>query len=205
MLKDEKAQRPFYILLTFMSTVTRIRTRLRLLLARISRACANAPTATRTLALRIATLVTSLIAFAIILSAPLIALSKSRRVRYLSLSFSIFIFVLYGLYTYDWPPYALYSTLEKQEVAHSRALLQKERGPQRFVLFKQLQGAGFNNQVNSHIDVILGRWLTLIRCRRSCYITILRWRRVGRMSTSRSFGESAASTLLSLYPPSSPA
>ncbi|KAL1735532.1 hypothetical protein EV714DRAFT_200450 [Schizophyllum commune] len=161
-----------------MSTLTRLRTRLRLLLARTATLCANAPTAAQSFALRIATLVVTVAAFVAVISAPLISLSKSRRVRYISLSFSIFIFVLYGLYTYDWPPYALYSTLERQEVAHSRALLQKERGPQRFVLFKQLQGAGFNNQVQ---EILLYHHLALETRRTYVYQPFV-WRKRGEHS-----------------------
>ncbi|TRM69847.1 hypothetical protein BD626DRAFT_391128 [Schizophyllum amplum] len=131
-----------------MSSLLRLRTRLRLLPTRILSFCARAPAASRSLAARIAPLAASATDLAITSAAPVITLSRSRRARYLTLSFSVLFLCCYALYTYDWPPYALYEALERQEIEGSRALLiNTETRPQRFVMFKQLQGAGFNNQV----------------------------------------------------------
>lgn len=63
--------------------------------------------------------------------------------------------VLITLSTFYWflqsrPPYKLYEELFTAEEENSVNLLEKHReGNLRFVKFRQLQGAGFNNQVCS--------------------------------------------------------
>lgn len=53
-------------------------------------------------------------------------------------------------YTYlkSRPSYKLYNTLAEQEIQHSRQFIRNNR-ESKYVLFKQLRGAGFNNQVGS--------------------------------------------------------
>lgn len=48
------------------------------------------------------------------------------------------------------PSYALYRALDLAEVALSQDLIRQTSG-KRYVLFKQLRGAGFNNQVSSFV------------------------------------------------------
>jgi len=55
-------------------------------------------------------------------------------------------FVLYYLYHAFKPPTALYNDLFNSETQVSKNLIHNERG-NRYVKFRQLQGAGFNNQV----------------------------------------------------------
>lgn len=50
------------------------------------------------------------------------------------------------LYLKSRPSYALYEALAKHEEAESRRLI-RNSPENKYVLFKQLQGAGFNNQV----------------------------------------------------------
>lgn len=51
------------------------------------------------------------------------------------------------LYTTFLPPKALYNKLFDAEVLDSKKLIRNERGNNKYVKFRQLQGAGFNNQV----------------------------------------------------------
>ena len=56
------------------------------------------------------------------------------------------ILLLFYLYTTFLPPEALYNQLFDAEVRDSKKLIRNERG-NKYVKFRQLQGAGFNNQV----------------------------------------------------------
>ena len=53
---------------------------------------------------------------------------------------------LFYLYTTYLPPEALYNQLFDDELRDSQKLVRNERG-NKYVKFRQLQGAGFNNQV----------------------------------------------------------
>ena len=57
------------------------------------------------------------------------------------------ILLLFYLYTTFLPPEALYNQLFDAEVRDSIKLIRNERGNNKYVKFRQLQGAGFNNQV----------------------------------------------------------
>ena len=59
--------------------------------------------------------------------------------------FSITLLLIYS-YTIFVPPGELYSQLFEAEVQDSKKLIYNERG-NKYVKFRQLQGAGFNNQV----------------------------------------------------------
>jgi hypothetical protein len=56
------------------------------------------------------------------------------------------ILLLFYLYTTYLPPEALYNQLFDAEVRDSKKLIRNERR-NKYVKFRQLQGAGFNNQV----------------------------------------------------------
>jgi hypothetical protein len=59
------------------------------------------------------------------------------------------------IYLKSRPSYELYKSLSAYEVEHSRKLLPNSK-ENKYVLFKQLQGAGFNNQVScSPVTLIL--------------------------------------------------
>ncbi|KAL1748712.1 hypothetical protein HDZ31DRAFT_29259 [Schizophyllum fasciatum] len=163
-----------------MSTSSRVRARLRTLPAQISVSIASVPATARSLARRTAAIAVALAVLISIIAVPVISLGKSRRVRYVTLSFCTLALVSYALYTYDWPPYALYEALEKQEIANSRALYNLSKGShaQRFILFKQLQGAGFNNQVQ---EILLYHHLALETGRTYVYQPFV-WRKRGERS-----------------------
>jgi hypothetical protein len=55
--------------------------------------------------------------------------------------------LLFYLYTTFLPPEALYNQLFDAEVRDSKKLMRNERG-YKYVKFRQLQGAGFDNQVS---------------------------------------------------------
>ncbi|KAJ7725844.1 hypothetical protein DFH07DRAFT_896786 [Mycena maculata] len=86
----------------------------------------------------------------------------------LRLSFRLFglltlllLFVLYYVYHQFAPPYTVYDTLTQSELRESLALVE-DRTPQKYVFFKQLQGAGFNNQVQ---EILLYHHLALLTSR----------------------------------------
>lgn len=56
------------------------------------------------------------------------------------------------LYFNSRPDYALYNTLSSLELATSRQLI-ADAPSNKYVLFKQLQGAGFNNQVSQSVSL----------------------------------------------------
>lgn len=68
------------------------------------------------------------------------------------LAFVLFFFsvFLYFLYVWTRPPLALYNQLFDTETELSKKLIHNERG-NRYVKFRQLQGAGFNNQVFAYL------------------------------------------------------
>ena len=57
------------------------------------------------------------------------------------------VFYIYHAYR---PPTALYTELLKSELELSRKLIHNERG-NKYVKFKQLRGAGFNNQARNSL------------------------------------------------------
>ena len=69
-----------------------------------------------------------------------------RLIRPLLVLFCAALLLLY-LYTTFLPPEALYNQLFDDEVRDSKKLIRNKRGD-KYVKFRQLQGAGFNNQVN---------------------------------------------------------
>lgn len=71
-----------------------------------------------------------------------------RPLRLLLLVFLAVTLVLSHRYLKSRPSYILYKVLSDSEVEQSHNLIRNARGNPRYVLFKQLQGAGFNNQVS---------------------------------------------------------
>lgn len=69
-----------------------------------------------------------------------------RLIRPLLLLFCATLFLCY-FYTTFLPPKSIYNQLFDAEVRDSKSLIRNERG-YKYVKFRQLQGAGFNNQVN---------------------------------------------------------
>ncbi|KAK7045565.1 hypothetical protein VNI00_007397 [Paramarasmius palmivorus] len=80
------------------------------------------------------------------------------------------ILVGFGYFSYR-PPYTLYSDLTTDELQAARNFLQEQVDP-KFVLFKQLQGAGFNNQVQ---EILLYHHLSQISSRIYAYQPFI-WR-----------------------------
>ncbi|KAJ7497274.1 hypothetical protein FB451DRAFT_1210721 [Mycena latifolia] len=74
---------------------------------------------------------------------------------------SAVLLVLYYLYRQFAPPYAVYDALARSELHASLALITNNI-PQKYVFFRQLQGAGFNNQVQ---EVLLYHHLALLTSR----------------------------------------
>jgi hypothetical protein len=58
------------------------------------------------------------------------------------------------IYLKSRPSYVLYQALDELELARSQTFVQDASKETKYVLFKQLQGAGFNNQVG----VAVGSW-----------------------------------------------
>ena len=83
--------------------------------------------------------------------------------------FSISCLTLFLIYYYlnTRPPYALYSQLDSQEINNSEQLVQSEK--KKYVMFRQLRGAGFNNQV----------------CCDTVYLVVLGWTQYWSASGSR--------------------
>jgi lipopolysaccharide export LptBFGC system permease protein LptF len=69
-----------------------------------------------------------------------------RVLRPLLLLIAALSFILYYLYLSYRPPTSLYTDLFVSEAEGSKKLIHNEIG-NKYVKFKQLQGAGFNNQV----------------------------------------------------------
>lgn len=82
-------------------------------------------------------------------------------------------------YTYlkSRPSYKLYNTLAEQEIQHSRQFIRNNR-ESKYVLFKQLRGAGFNNQAQ---EILLFHHLALLTSRVYMYQPIV-WRPRGHQS-----------------------
>ena len=57
------------------------------------------------------------------------------------------VLLLFHLYTTYLPPVSLYSQLFDAELRDSKALIHDKQG-NKYVKFRQLQGAGFDNQVS---------------------------------------------------------
>ena len=70
-----------------------------------------------------------------------------RLIRPLLLLLLCIILSLFYLYTAFLPPGEVYSQLFNAELQDSKKLIHNERG-NKYVKFRQLQGAGFNNQVH---------------------------------------------------------
>ena len=71
-----------------------------------------------------------------------------RLIRPLLILFCITVLIFYT-YTAFSPPGELYNQLFEAEVQNSKKLIHNERGHNlKYVKFRQLQGAGFNNQVS---------------------------------------------------------
>jgi hypothetical protein len=72
--------------------------------------------------------------------------SRGLILRYLSV-LGVFVLALTGYIYYTLrPPYALYDGLFQSELKDSQDLI-RNTDQRKYVKFKQLQGAGFNNQV----------------------------------------------------------
>ncbi|KAL0956710.1 hypothetical protein HGRIS_002832 [Hohenbuehelia grisea] len=77
------------------------------------------------------------------------------------------------------PSYDLYNTLTRTELESSQKWLQVHGDKRKFVFFKQLQGAGFNNQVQ---EILLYHHLALSASRTYVYQPLV-WRPRGEKST----------------------
>lgn len=80
-------------------------------------------------------------------------------------------FVIFYLYVAYRPPIALYADLFEAETKESKALLHNEIG-NKYVKFKQLQGAGLNNQVIWDNSVCRNACADFSRLKKSCCTTI---------------------------------
>ncbi|KAF8069984.1 hypothetical protein FPV67DRAFT_1623431 [Lyophyllum atratum] len=96
--------------------------------------------------------------------------------------FLVFVIVISLLISYLFlksrPSYALYEALAKYEVAESRRFI-RNSPENKYVFFKQLQGAGFNNQAQ---EIILFHHLALLTGRVYVYQPII-WRPRGSEAT----------------------
>jgi len=77
------------------------------------------------------------------------------------------VFYIYHAYR---PPTTLYMELVKSELELSRKLIHNERG-KKYVKFKQLQGAGFNNQVRNLFLSPMAQHLIVVYRRKRFYYT----------------------------------
>ncbi|KAJ3546603.1 hypothetical protein NMY22_g1988 [Coprinellus aureogranulatus] len=76
---------------------------------------------------------------------------------------AILVFMTLGIsgyiyYTYYRPPYALYDELFRNELKESQGMIRNKGEGRKYVKFKQLQGAGFNNQAQ---EILLFHHLAL--------------------------------------------
>ncbi|KIY53090.1 hypothetical protein FISHEDRAFT_69230 [Fistulina hepatica ATCC 64428] len=98
-----------------------------------------------------------------------------RRIRLLSHACAT-IFILTAIcFLIQQPPYAYYTLIKERETANSRALI-AQKPDQKYVLFKQLQGAGFNNQFQ---EIVLFHHLALTSGRTYVYQPFV-WRPRGQ-------------------------
>ena len=84
----------------------------------------------------------------------IIMFSRAKILRFLLFSISCLTLFLVYYYLNTRPPYALYNQLDSQEIHHSEQLVQFEE--KKYVMFRQLRGAGFNNQVCSDTVDLVG-------------------------------------------------
>ena len=89
---------------------------------------------------------------------------------FLFFGFALSLVTLY-LYVSYRPPIALYANLFEAETKESITLLHNEIG-NKYVKFKQLQGAGFNNQVIGFFSIRHKGSADFPRRKKSCYTTI---------------------------------
>ncbi|RDB16754.1 hypothetical protein Hypma_002386 [Hypsizygus marmoreus] len=97
--------------------------------------------------------------------------SRWRLLRPLLALVIIFSFFISYIFLKSRPSYALYNTLADDEIEASRKLIRNTRNS-RYVLFRQLQGAGFNNQAQ---EILLFHHLALLTSRVYVYQPIV-WR-----------------------------
>ncbi|PFH52089.1 hypothetical protein AMATHDRAFT_141135 [Amanita thiersii Skay4041] len=95
---------------------------------------------------------------------------------FLAVVFSLLLAVAY-LYISSRPPYALYTSLFDAEVKSSRQVI-KSSANNKYVMFRQLQGAGFNNQAQ---EILLFHHLALLTSRIYVYQPLV-WRPRGENS-----------------------
>ena len=81
----------------------------------------------------------------------MIAVTLNWRLIRLLLVLLCLVLSIFYLYPTFLPPRALYNDLFDGEIQDSKKLIHNERG-NKYVKFKQLQGAGFNNQVCSFLS-----------------------------------------------------
>ncbi|TFK44221.1 hypothetical protein BDQ12DRAFT_672587 [Crucibulum laeve] len=98
--------------------------------------------------------------------------------RSLLLFISCLLLLAFYSYLKARPSYALYDNLTRQEREESLALIHNSRGNEKYVYFKQLQGAGFNNQAQ---EILLFHHLALITSRIYVYQPLV-WRPRGEKS-----------------------
>ncbi|KAG7091062.1 hypothetical protein E1B28_010119 [Marasmius oreades] len=99
-----------------------------------------------------------------------LALSWCKRWRFFLVLVCCTLLVSYGYLSYR-PPYRLYTEFTNNEIQIARNFLKDQVNP-KFVKFKQLQGAGFNNQVQ---EILLFHHLSLISSRIYTYQPFI-WR-----------------------------
>ena len=97
--------------------------------------------------------------------------------RWFLLLLIAFALAIYYAYLASSPNYPLYTTLTDLELISSRQLIANSSYP-RYVLFKQLRGAGFNNQVQ---EILLFHHLALLTSRIYVYQPFV-WRPRGESS-----------------------
>ena len=115
---------------------------------------------------------------------------RAKFLRFTLFSTSCLILFLLYFYLNTRPPYALYNQLDLQELHSSEQLVQSEE--KKYVMFRQLRGAGFNNQVchdtlynlrRNHNAIII-----YFRFKIYCCIITLRLQHLEHTSISPSFG-----------------
>lgn len=101
-----------------------------------------------------------------------VSMLRACRFRFLSIPLFLVLFLVLYVYLSLRPPYALYTTLVQAEQETSLQWIENTGGSSKYVKFRQLQGAGFNNQVRILHDTSHPLEPFRFRSRKSsCFIT----------------------------------
>ncbi|KAJ7647355.1 hypothetical protein FB45DRAFT_998502 [Roridomyces roridus] len=103
---------------------------------------------------------------------------KLTRLRVFVFSAFVVLLFLYYLYRRLAPPYAIYATYTQKELLASLSVIE-ERPTAKYVLFRQLQGAGFNNQIQ---EILLFHHLALLTSRVYVYQPLI-WQKAPRRAS----------------------